>query len=113
MLATGTQTGGSVIRPAAFCGVVGYKPSFGHFPAAGMKANTEWLDTIGAYARSLDDIALFRAALMAIPSPADREARHAAAHRRLLHAAQGRAAARRHRGDRGRGGQARQGGRAR
>ena len=32
-----------------------------------MKANTEWLDTIGAYARSLDDIALFRAALMAIP----------------------------------------------
>ena len=67
VLATGTQTGGSVIRPAAFCGVFGYKPSFGHFPVAGMKANTEWLDTIGAYARSLDDIALFRAALMAIP----------------------------------------------
>lgn len=67
VLATGTQTGGSVIRPAAFCGVYGYKPSFGHFPVAGMKANTEWLDTIGAYARSLEDIALFRAALMAIP----------------------------------------------
>jgi Asp-tRNA(Asn)/Glu-tRNA(Gln) amidotransferase A subunit family amidase len=67
VLATGTQTGGSVIRPAAFCGVYGYKPSFGHFPVAGMKANTEWLDTIGAYARSLDDLALFRAALMAIP----------------------------------------------
>jgi Asp-tRNA(Asn)/Glu-tRNA(Gln) amidotransferase A subunit family amidase len=67
VLATGTQTGGSVIRPAAFCGVFGYKPSYGHFPVAGMKANTEWLDTIGAYARSLDDIALFRAALMAIP----------------------------------------------
>jgi Asp-tRNA(Asn)/Glu-tRNA(Gln) amidotransferase A subunit family amidase len=67
VLATGTQTGGSVIRPAAFCGVYGYKPSFGHFPVAGMKANTEWLDTIGAYARSLDDVALFRAALMAIP----------------------------------------------
>jgi len=66
-LATGTQTGGSVIRPAAFCGVTGYKPTFGHLPTAGMKANTEWLDTIGAYARSLDDIALFRAALMAIP----------------------------------------------
>ena len=58
-LATGTQTGGSVIRPAAFCGVVGYKPTFGHFPTAGMKANTEWLDTIGAYARSIEDIALF------------------------------------------------------
>lgn len=67
VLATGTQTGGSVIRPAAFCGVFGYKPTFGHFPVAGMKANTEWLDTIGAYARSLDDIALFRAAIMAIP----------------------------------------------
>ena len=66
-LATGTQTGGSVIRPAAFCGVVGYKPTFGHFPTAGMKANTEWLDTIGAYARSVEDIALFRAALMAVP----------------------------------------------
>ncbi len=66
-LATGTQTGGSVIRPGAFCGVVAYKPTYGHFPTAGMKANTEWLDTIGAYARSVDDIALFRAALMAIP----------------------------------------------
>ena len=66
-LATGTQTGGSVIRPAAFCGVYGYKPTFGHFPVAGMKANTEWLDTIGAYARSLDDIALFRAVLAGIP----------------------------------------------
>ena len=67
VLGTGTQTGGSVIRPAAFCGIVGYKPSYGHFAPAGMKANTEWLDTIGAYARSVEDIALFRAALMAIP----------------------------------------------
>jgi Asp-tRNA(Asn)/Glu-tRNA(Gln) amidotransferase A subunit family amidase len=66
-LATGTQTGGSVIRPGAFCGIVAYKPTYGHFPPAGMKANTEWLDTIGAYARSVEDIALFRAALMAIP----------------------------------------------
>src|SRR5437660_5680809 len=67
VLGTGTQTGGSVIRPAAFCGVVGYKPSYGHFAPAGMKANTEWLDTLGAYARSVEDIALFRAALIAIP----------------------------------------------
>ncbi|WP_395714355.1 amidase [Reyranella sp.] len=67
VLATGTQTGGSVIRPAAFCGVVGYKPTYGHFAPAGMKANTEWLDTIGAYARSVEDIALLRAALMAMP----------------------------------------------
>ena len=104
VLATGTQTGGSVIRPAAFCGVVGYKPSYGHFPVAGMKANTEWLDTIGAYARSLDDIALFRAALMAIPHRPIARLDNAAAHRRLLHAAQGRAAARGHRGGRGGGG---------
>jgi len=66
-LSTGTQTGGSTIRPAAFCGIVGYKPSFGHVPPAGMKPNTEWLDTIGAYARSVEDMALFRAVLMAIP----------------------------------------------
>src|SRR5229473_8097767 len=66
-LAIGTQTGGSVIRPAAYCGVVGFKPSFGLFPPAGMHANTESLDTVGAMARSVGDIALFRAALMAIP----------------------------------------------
>ena len=40
-LAIGTQTGGSVIRPAAYCGVVGFKPSFGLFPPAGMRINTE------------------------------------------------------------------------
>jgi Asp-tRNA(Asn)/Glu-tRNA(Gln) amidotransferase A subunit family amidase len=66
-LAIGTQTGGSVIRPAAYCGVVGFKPSYGLFPPAGMHANTESLDTVGAMARSVADIALFRAALMAIP----------------------------------------------
>jgi Asp-tRNA(Asn)/Glu-tRNA(Gln) amidotransferase A subunit family amidase len=66
-LAIGTQTGGSVIRPAAYCGVVGFKPSFGLFPPAGMRINTETLDTVGIMARSVADIALFRAALMAIP----------------------------------------------
>ncbi len=66
-LAIGTQTGGSVIRPAAYCGVVGYKPSFGLFPPAGMRINTEAFDTVGIMARSVADIALFRAAMMAIP----------------------------------------------
>jgi Asp-tRNA(Asn)/Glu-tRNA(Gln) amidotransferase A subunit family amidase len=66
-LSIGTQTGGSVIRPAAYCGVVGFKPSYGLFPPAGMHPNTESLDTVGAMARSVEDIALFRAALMAIP----------------------------------------------
>ena len=65
-LAIGTQTGGSVIRPAAYCGVVGFKPSFGLFPPAGMRINTETLDTVGIMARSVGDIALFRAAMMAI-----------------------------------------------
>ena len=66
-LAIGTQTGGSVIRPAAYCGVVGFKPSFGLFPPAGMRINTEALDTVGIMARWVGDIALFRAAMMAIP----------------------------------------------
>ena len=65
--AVGTQTGGSVIRPAAYCGVVGFKPSFGLFPPAGMRINTDALDTVGIMARSVEDIALFRAAMMAIP----------------------------------------------
>src|SRR5215469_2866070 len=66
-LAIGTQTGGSVIRPAAYCGAVGFKPSFGLFPPAGMRINTEALDTVGIMARTVGDIALFRAAMMAIP----------------------------------------------
>jgi Asp-tRNA(Asn)/Glu-tRNA(Gln) amidotransferase A subunit family amidase len=66
-LAIGTQTGGSVIRPAAYCGVVGFKASFGLFPPAGMHMNTDSLDTVGTMARSVEDTALFRAALMAIP----------------------------------------------
>jgi Asp-tRNA(Asn)/Glu-tRNA(Gln) amidotransferase A subunit family amidase len=66
-LAIGTQTAGSVIRPAAYCGIVGFKPSFGLFPAAGMRINTESLDTVGIMARNVGDIALFRAAMMTIP----------------------------------------------
>jgi Asp-tRNA(Asn)/Glu-tRNA(Gln) amidotransferase A subunit family amidase len=66
-LAVGTQTGGSVIRPAAFCGIIGFKPSFSLFAPAGMRINTETLDTVGIMARNVGDIALFRAAIMAIP----------------------------------------------
>jgi amidase len=62
-LAFGTQTGGSVIRPAAYCGVVGYKPSFDLLPRAGVKAISESLDTVGVFARSVEDAALFVAAL--------------------------------------------------
>ncbi|MGE5146731.1 MAG: amidase [Candidatus Eiseniibacteriota bacterium] len=62
-LALGTQTMGSVIRPAAFCGVIGYKPSFGTFARAGVKPSSDAVDTIGLFARSLDDVALMSAAM--------------------------------------------------
>jgi len=62
-LAFGTQTGGSIIRPAAFCGVVGYKPTFGLLPRVGVKAISDSLDTVGVFARSVEDAALFAAAL--------------------------------------------------
>lgn len=57
-LAIGTQTGGSVIRPAAFCGVVGLKPSFGLIPRTGILAQSPFLDTVGVFARSVEDCAL-------------------------------------------------------
>lgn len=62
-LAVGTQTGGSVIRPASYCGVVGYKPSFGWLPTGGLKCFSWSLDTVGLFARSVDDIAWFGSAL--------------------------------------------------
>ena len=62
-LAFGTQTGGSVIRPAAFCGVVGYKPSFGLLPRTGVKAISDSFDTVGVFARAVEDAALAAAAL--------------------------------------------------
>jgi Asp-tRNA(Asn)/Glu-tRNA(Gln) amidotransferase A subunit family amidase len=58
-LATGTQTAGSVVRPAAFCGIVGYKPSFGLIDAAGLKPLAVTLDTIGMLAATVADAALF------------------------------------------------------
>jgi Asp-tRNA(Asn)/Glu-tRNA(Gln) amidotransferase A subunit family amidase len=61
-LAFGTQTAGSVIRPAAYCGVVGYKPSFGTINRAGMHVMSDSLDTIGTMARSVADCALFAGA---------------------------------------------------
>jgi amidase len=63
-VALGTQTGGSVLRPAAFCGVIGYKPTFGAFNRAGLKFAAESLDTIGLMARTLDDVALVTSVLI-------------------------------------------------
>ncbi len=62
-LAYGTQTAGSVIRPAAYCGVVGYKPTFGMINRFGMKLMSESLDTVGVMARSVADCALFAGAV--------------------------------------------------
>jgi Asp-tRNA(Asn)/Glu-tRNA(Gln) amidotransferase A subunit family amidase len=62
-LAYGTQTAGSVLRPAAYCGVVGYKPTFGMINRHGMKLMSENLDTVGVIARSVADCALFAGAV--------------------------------------------------
>ncbi|HUI18522.1 MAG TPA: amidase [Alphaproteobacteria bacterium] len=62
-LALGTQTAGSVIRPAAFCGVVGFKPSHGAIDIGGVKPFAPSLDTVGGFARALEDIELLRRVL--------------------------------------------------
>ncbi|HJU47865.1 MAG TPA: amidase [Gaiellaceae bacterium] len=62
-VAFATQTTGSIIRPAAFCGVVGYKPSRGLLPAAGAKAISESFDTVGLMALTVADASLVAGAL--------------------------------------------------
>ena len=57
-LAIGSQTFGSVIRPASFCGVVGFKPSFGLISRAGVRLLATPLDTVGVFARTVSDAAL-------------------------------------------------------
>src|SRR5450432_3837928 len=57
-VAFGTQTGGSIIRPASYCGVVGYKPSYNTINPTGVKPLAGSFDTIGLFARSVDDCAL-------------------------------------------------------
>src|SRR5262245_37338618 len=58
----GSQTGGSVIRPAAYCGVAGYKPSFRLLPTIGMKAFSWSLDTVGVFGAGVEDVAFAAAA---------------------------------------------------
>src|SRR6266571_3553667 len=57
-LALGTQTIGSVIRPAAFCGIVGFKPTYGRIPTAGLVPCAPSLDTIGFFTQDVDSVAL-------------------------------------------------------
>jgi amidase len=68
-VAFGTQTGGSVLRPAAYCGVFGFKPTFGAFNRRGVYPAAESLDTIGLIARSIDDIELISTVLELRPAP--------------------------------------------
>lgn len=70
-LAIGTQTNGSIIRPAAYCGVVGFKPSAGTVPGNGCFVFSATLDQIGVFAADVKDAALFAAVLMDDPALAD------------------------------------------
>src|SRR5580700_8126925 len=73
-LALGTQTLGSVIRPAAFNGVVGLKPSFGAIPRTGVHPLSPSLDHVGLFARRVDDVA-YALSLLAASSDLDRHGR--------------------------------------
>ena len=57
-LALGTQTAGSVIRPASYCGAYGFKPSFGRIPRSGILTQSPTLDTVGMFAMAVEDLAL-------------------------------------------------------
>lgn len=78
-LALGTQTAASVIRPAAYCGIVGFKPSFGLIPRAGIKSLSESLDTVGGFGRCVEDVALLTSVMANAPQwrqlPTDRKPR--------------------------------------
>jgi Asp-tRNA(Asn)/Glu-tRNA(Gln) amidotransferase A subunit family amidase len=81
-LALGTQTAGSVIRPAAFCGVVGLKPSFGMIPRTGILPVSADLDTVGAFVATVEGAALLVEALQG-HDPQDPDTTPQAAHRLL------------------------------
>ncbi|MBM3341962.1 MAG: amidase [Betaproteobacteria bacterium] len=68
-LALGTQTGGSVLRPSSYCGVVGFKPTFNIINRVGVKPNSESLDTVGLIARCVEDIALALPAITECAAP--------------------------------------------
>ncbi|PYM42824.1 MAG: amidase [Candidatus Rokuibacteriota bacterium] len=63
-LALGSQTGGSTIRPASFCGVYGFKPTHGLIPRHGMFMISRTLDHVGLFARTIEDIALLASLLV-------------------------------------------------
>ena len=73
-IAIGTQTTGSTIRPASFCGVFGYRPTWGDLRATRVMEASGSLDTLGILARSIEDVALYRDVLLGVaPQPVSRE----------------------------------------
>ena len=81
-LAVGTQTNGSVIRPASYCGVYGFKPTYGLIPCSGVLKQSRALDQIGVFTRTIGDAALFAEQLIGA-GPGDHD-RLSAAHRSPL-----------------------------
>ena len=73
--ALGTQTAGSVIRPASFCGAIGWKPSYGTVSLEGVHPLAPSLDTLGFFVRALDDVPLVLAALTGPPAGLSRPPR--------------------------------------
>ena len=63
-LAIGSQTNGSIIRPASYCGVVGYKPSYGLISRSGVMRQSDKLDHIGVFGKTVEDVALFAKSLI-------------------------------------------------
>lgn len=66
-IAFGTQTGGSIVRPGAFCGCIGYKPTYNDYNPLGVHDNTRSVDTLGMMSRTMEDQALLRAVLTNSP----------------------------------------------
>jgi Asp-tRNA(Asn)/Glu-tRNA(Gln) amidotransferase A subunit family amidase len=75
-LALGTQTAGSVVRPAAFCGVLGFKATFGRADRTGIGAQAPSLDTLGWFARHADDLSLALSVLVGDDEPEGPEPSH-------------------------------------
>ena len=84
-LAVGSQTNGSTIRPAAYCGVVGFKPTYGLISRTGVLHQSWHLDQVGVFARSVEDAALLAEELMAYDE--DDPAMRLHAHAKLLETA--------------------------
>lgn len=73
-LALGTQTTGSTTRPASFCGIFGYRPTYGDLRMSGVMEAAGSFDTLGILARSIDDVALYRQVLLGVtPQPLKEE----------------------------------------